>query len=408
MAPASTPAGAAPAAPSTRPAYDVGQEIRFAVVLYGGVSLAIYMNGIAQELLHLVRATAGRTDGNGRPEARYADEELSDTEPVYRQLGMMLSRQGAAPGGAGAAIRTRFIVDTISGTSAGGINGIFLAKALANDQSIAKLEQLWITEGDIGKLVNDRKSADNGLTVGEPKSLLNGDRMYLKLLSALRDMDDPRAGGRPPGAPLADDLHLYVTTTDIRGLPVPLRLDDRQVMERRHKHVFHFIEGRDDQGPRHDFEPQHNRFLAYAARCTSSFPFAFEPMRLAVVQDLAPLVEGAAPGPSPPPDSYARRFFEDYARTAPQSPLSTYGERSFGDGGYLDNKPFGYAIDALALRADLLPSERKLVYVEPTPERLHPGGPGSRVDVLENVTAALFTLPTYETIREDTGESPGP
>ncbi len=34
------------------------QEVRFAVVMYGGVSLAIYINGVAQELLRLVRATA--------------------------------------------------------------------------------------------------------------------------------------------------------------------------------------------------------------------------------------------------------------------------------------------------------------------------------------------------------------
>jgi len=34
------------------------QEIRFATVLYGGSSLAVYMNGVAQELLRLVRSTA--------------------------------------------------------------------------------------------------------------------------------------------------------------------------------------------------------------------------------------------------------------------------------------------------------------------------------------------------------------
>ena len=31
------------------PAVDYKQEVRFAVVMYGGVSLAIYINGIAQE-----------------------------------------------------------------------------------------------------------------------------------------------------------------------------------------------------------------------------------------------------------------------------------------------------------------------------------------------------------------------
>ena len=33
-------------------------EVRFAVVMYGGVSLAVYMSGIAQELLRMVRASA--------------------------------------------------------------------------------------------------------------------------------------------------------------------------------------------------------------------------------------------------------------------------------------------------------------------------------------------------------------
>ena len=46
-------------------------------------------------------------------------------------------------------IRTRFVVDILSGTSAGGINGIFLGKALANGQDISGLENLWINEGDV-------------------------------------------------------------------------------------------------------------------------------------------------------------------------------------------------------------------------------------------------------------------
>ena len=35
------------------------QEVRLAVVLYGGVSLAIYINGVVQELLRVVRGTSG-------------------------------------------------------------------------------------------------------------------------------------------------------------------------------------------------------------------------------------------------------------------------------------------------------------------------------------------------------------
>ena len=36
----------------------IEREIRFAVVIYGGVLLTIYINGIVQEMLHLVRSTA--------------------------------------------------------------------------------------------------------------------------------------------------------------------------------------------------------------------------------------------------------------------------------------------------------------------------------------------------------------
>ena len=46
----------------------------------------------------------------------------------------------------------------ISGTSAGGINGIFLAKALANGQDFSPLKKLWIQEGNIENLLNDDAS----------------------------------------------------------------------------------------------------------------------------------------------------------------------------------------------------------------------------------------------------------
>ncbi len=62
------------------------KEVRFAVVMYGGVSLAVYMNGIAQELLRLVRSTAQKPDGT----LLLADDELTGTERVYRRLGQIL------------------------------------------------------------------------------------------------------------------------------------------------------------------------------------------------------------------------------------------------------------------------------------------------------------------------------
>ena len=402
--------------------FEVTSEIRFAVVMYGGVSLAIYMNGIAQELLHLVRSTARKGWGDDdENEFRFSDQELSGTERVYRELAGHLT-PGATKNG------VRFIVDILSGTSAGGINGIFLAKALANGQSMKKLEQLWITEGDLGKLLNDDQST-KGVNLPKPshqKSLLNSDRMYCKLLEAFTGMDFPQGTNTTAQSPapsasgqlaaeLVEELDLFVTTTDIRGRVVPLRTSDRLVYERRYKHAFHFKFTRPYIGPNgpqqsasgqndflNDFTLRNNPFLAFAARCTSSFPFAFEPMCFNKVEELVPTYGG-----------YPYRVdLEDwlgfFAQGQKEGPERTeLRARAFGDGGYLDNKPFAYAIDTLAKRSSDLPSQRKLLYIEPAPE--HPEletsqqrkAELSEPNAIENSLAALVTLPGYEPIRED-------
>jgi hypothetical protein len=54
--------------------------------MYGGVSLAIYINGVTQELLNLVRATA-YADGNPhRGAGALPESDLRSTEKVYRKL----------------------------------------------------------------------------------------------------------------------------------------------------------------------------------------------------------------------------------------------------------------------------------------------------------------------------------
>lgn len=55
-------------------------------------------------------------------------------------------------------IRTQFVIDLLSGSSAGSVNAVYLGKALANDQPMDELKNLWTTEGDIGILINDKHS----------------------------------------------------------------------------------------------------------------------------------------------------------------------------------------------------------------------------------------------------------
>jgi len=363
------------------PACEFTREVRFAVVMYGGVSLAIYINGVAQELFHLVRATAVDPAHPGQP----LHKQLTGTEKVYRRLGQMLGADRAGKGempAETAAVRTKFVVDILSGTSAGGINAIYLAKALANDQDFGSLQQLWYDEGDIGRLINDAESFDGvpKIKLEPPKSLLNSKRMYYKLLQAFEGMDGPRPSTTATQSPYVDQVDLFVTATDLRGLALSLRLADGVVAESRHRKVFHLRYDKSAQC--NDFVRVNNPFLAYAARCTSSFPFAFEPMQL---KDIAPFGEPRCP---------------EWAKFFPEDPQH-YVERPFADGGYLDNKPFSYAIDMLGAHHAVMPVDRKLIYVEPSPE--HPEDVAQDFtppNAIENVLA-FDTLAHDETIRED-------
>jgi patatin-related protein len=433
---------------------DLTKEIRFAVVMYGGVSLAIYINGVAQELYRLVRSTAIKKDANGDSKA-LAGTTIDGTERVYRKLSHLVSdddllkryrtyvqkienrrlqlardernaatrkkmlaewikHEGPDPlevetNDNDTAVRTAFIVDILSGTSAGGINAIYLAKALANDQKIDQLKDLWVNEGDIALLLNDKHSV-MGLHLSNqvpPQSLLNSRRMYYKLLKSLNDMEKYRPSVDNFQSPNVDELDLFITTTDIAGVPVPLRLLDGVVYERRHRNVFHFKYGKaevlgDDQN---DFRRALNPFLAFAARCTSSFPFAFEPMRLCDIDEVVNLFgEYRYDSLCKSDSSEWQRFFQEELDPQTGTPVRPprFASRSFGDGGYLDNKPFSYATETLAHRQSDVPVDRKLIYIEPSPE--HPEDEPANLEkpnALQNVKAAVLDLPTYETIRED-------
>lgn len=376
-------------------------EIRFAVVMYGGVSLAIYMNGIAQELLRMVRATATGQDG---VTPLIPSGMLDRVETVYRKIAYRLAGSTNVDEMLvrDAALERKFTIDVISGTSAGGINGIFLAKALATGLGMEDLKNLWIAEGDASLLINDSRSVKDTVLKAErsPQSLFNSRRMYQKLLEAFENMDD--AGqpgtGRVPSA-YVRELDLFVTTTDILGLTLPIELTDSTVYERRHRNVFRFSCSDTGQSAWNDFRKENNPMLAFAARSTSSFPFAFEPVMLSDIDDVLRRKRYG--------DEYLssgdrwKRFFRGYP-DKPAAGCVSYRNRPFGDGGYLDNKPFSYAVETISARHSDLPVERKLLYIEPVPD--HPESDperDGRPNAIENSVAALLKLPRYETIRGD-------
>jgi len=407
-----TVAGGAPA-----PENSYAQEVRFGVVMYGGVSLAIYINGVTNELYEMALATpkvgGGAKSGHTRDVYRKASYLLRDQQLREQYLANLADPVLADPFGDGAQPnddqRTRFVVDTIAGTSAGGINGLFLAKALANGQEFASLKELWITEGDIDALLNDQESYKDikfAETDSPPQSLLNSDRMYVKLLGALQGMQPAIPPTQDGKSALVDEIDLYVTTTDIRGAVVPLRLFDKVVYEKRYKQVYHFQYGsgkspgsdpNDGETTRNDLADGNSPLLAFAARCTSSFPFAFEPMCIDDAQRLC----NARPNQPGIDFEKWKPFFTGLSIS--DMTTENWRKRAFGDGGYLDNKPFSYVCEALSWRLGGLPMERKLIYVEPSPS--HPEDErqnyNQKPDAIQNAFAALFSIPTDETIRED-------
>src|SRR3546814_20089968 len=90
------------------------KELRIGLVLYGGVSLAVYMNGIATEFWSALRASRSHTGTGGAA--------LGGTPAVYRDL---LQELEALTSGA----KLRNVVDAVAGLYDGDVNGAALARA---------------------------------------------------------------------------------------------------------------------------------------------------------------------------------------------------------------------------------------------------------------------------------------
>ncbi|MFF4226708.1 patatin-like protein [Streptomyces sp. L500] len=288
------------------------QDIRLAVVMNGGVSLAVWIGGVAVELHHL--AMARRWD-----------------EPVYRPLLDVL--------------RADARVDVIAGTSAGGLNGAFLALGLAREKDITPLSGLWRDKGALGKLLQSPLQR-------QPVSLLSGDYFLDELRNALRDVatspsragaDDGRSGRRP--------VELILTGTLWRGRHSSF-CDDTgvRITEVDHDARFRFASraGATDHAADLQDDGVIDR-LAVAARCTSSFPAAFAPQWVDV---------DAGPADGPWPSTAGHANFR-----VPQFVV---------DGGILLNKPVRPALEAVYRQTAQAQVRRLLAYVVPDPSEAPP------------------------------------
>ncbi|WP_433560696.1 patatin-like protein [Nocardia sp. CA-151230] len=344
-------------------------ELRIALVCYGGVSLAIYMHGITKELHKLVRASRAldqilESDSQVVNPFVGADGQPSDTESVYFDVLSQMRAKGQ-PLSVG--------IDIIAGTSAGGINGVVLGKAIAQNADQGPLKRLWIDEADLGILAR-------GLPIGGPKlrtalafigklatfwtdhAVLNGGVMSRLLYQALAGMDEKRpvawsANARGPAPETlisrTGELSLFVTTTDLNGFDVAVASSDGGVgqRDREHAQVLEFL--RDDNN-KEAFGPRATPTLSFAARATSAFPGAFEPVN---------------PGTFPAQAQFPAdaRVNTDLFHYSYQEDGRNADAAWFVDGGVLDNAPFDLVVDAISRRRSSTEVHRRLVYIEPDP-----------------------------------------
>jgi patatin-related protein len=305
------------------------EELRLALVLNGGVSLAVWMGGVAHELDALVRAR--------RPGSAHHD----------------------AYGPVLALTRTFANVDVISGTSAGGINGAALAVSLANQNGrLGVLRDLWAEQGRMDNLLRTPFR-------GQPTSLLRGDEYFLpELTKAMRGL----VTGFVPVTDYSVDLTI---TTTLLGGATTITTDGlgQSLPQRRHGANFRFSTKHLRSG-HNDFDEQHIGVtcdaLGLAARCTAGFPFAFEPTFVPV--------ETPARGQSAParaeiggrPNMWRWASWAERSRADAEYPeqvddLSRYA----ADGGLLANTPTREALDAIDRRPAGKPLRRAMLLVFP-------------------------------------------
>jgi patatin-related protein len=368
------------------------RELRLALVCYGGVSLAVYMHGVTKEIHKLVKASrALAAEAEGEPPPR-----LVDSEEAYAEA---LKRAGA--GGA----RLDVVVDIVSGTSAGGINGIVLAKALAGNLPQDRLRDVWLEDADIRRLARGWKRLPyqarllfGGLSAalrpnGRPP--LDEDYMLDRIFAVLEDMtgSTPRAGEHQTLMPKGHELELHVTATDFGGARRYLQIHEPrydqaagtpgpyQLEERQHRHVLVFRQT--EPGENSAFRD--DAALAFAARATSSFPGAFAPVRPGDVERAGRKW----------PEDWIGRYFRTYELAGEERI-----EASFVDGGVLNNKPFDHAIAAILAKPAWHQVDRRLVFIEPHPQTPEPPK-AEQPGWWRTVLGTLSGIPSYEPIAAD-------
>ena len=409
------------------------KELRLALVYYGGVSLAIYQHGVNIEILNLIRASKayhaprsfaqkqddshvyGNSDGSGEPWS---------TEAVYFDLLKLI----------GKSLDLRVVVDVISGSSAGGINGIVLARAIAHDLSIAPLTEMWFAKADILQLIAPSARAGSlskwyiapflslAFSRLEKEGVLphetdKGMRKRLSTFFRSRWFKPPFDGphfsrllldgfmameGSQPSTstllPPETRLDLMITVTDYHGAEKLIFMHDPPIVrEREHRQILRFMAATSSRGlSQSDFELSKVPSLAFAGRASASYPGAFPPAQIGEMDDIVAKLDL----PWPDREKFLTTNFSHYRQIGLQPE-----EVVLLDGSILNNKPLLAAIQTIRRHTAYREADRRLVYIDPHPDRPSVAPRGGMPGFFATLRGALSDLPRYDPISEELEET---
>ena len=301
-----------------QPVTALTQELRLATTMTGGVSLAIWMAGVAREINLLAQASQWRRRRGTFPTDSQLPKGSAESLRLYAELIDLLDMV--------------VDVDVLSGTSAGGIGAALLASSRVTGSDLGGLRDLWLDLGALTDLLRDPR--DKNI----PSLLYGDERMFAALAKEI-----PRLapGPFPPPAGALPSTTLYVTTTLLTG--ETSRFTDSYgtlVQDVDRRGICTFIEG--DLAKKDS-----SAALALAARSSASFPLAFEPSFLPFTEGTAK--KGAVPA-RPPMAPFANITRPHWA----------------ADGGLLDNQPIDVLLKRVFDRRARRAVRRVLLFVVPS------------------------------------------
>lgn len=402
------------------------KELRLALVCFGGVSLAIYIHGVSKEILKLVRASKAinmdpDVSASSRQKYIYPNDNVTDvpdTELIYFDIIKSFAPE----------IDLRVIIDTIAGASAGGMNSVFLGRAIAHDLNYDHLRHHWLIEADVSRLTGSKKQASkwnrlitkpliniiSGKFLGK-SSLSSKVKEKLPALLNIWDLKPPFDGKHLLGLvyaglknmgeinkhsllPRGHKLELFVTLTDFYGYKRSILLNDPpSILELEHRHNLKFSYFKNSVGDKQtiinsDFDDVNLPSLSFAARATSCFPGVFPPAQLREADYFFKEIGNGWTTK----EAFIKRNFKEYSQAGINPELT-----SFLDGSILNNKPFAQAIQAIHDRPAFREVSRRIIYVDPNPEKLKGKATGAPPAMLNTLKGALSDIPMNEPMHDD-------